>query len=63
MFPEGVRSIALEDNATKWQVFSHAGYHGASVTLVPGRRYSSLNAMGLQNPVKSLRKFHKVISQ
>lgn len=59
-FPKGVRSIILEENAPKMHVFTRVGYHGAHVTLEPGRRYPSLDAMGLENPVLSFRKFYNV---
>ena len=57
-----MHSITSEENATRCQVFTQVGYQGASVTLKPGRRYLTLDAMGLGNPVMSLRKFYKVIS-
>lgn len=60
-FPNGVNSVAINENA-KWQVFTKVGYHGATVVLDPGRRYTSLDAMGLGNPVKSLRKFPVVMN-
>ena len=47
----------MHENAKKWQVFTKVGYHGAKVFLDPGRRYASLDAMGLANPVKSMRRF------
>ena len=47
----------MMENAKKLEVFTEKSYHGAKVTLDPGRRYTSLNAMGLENPVKSMRKF------
>lgn len=53
-FPKGASSIVLKEDATKLQVFTKVGYHGAQVTLHPGRRYSSLDAMGLVNPVMSI---------
>ena len=53
-----------------WIVVGHCGSfrvlvttNGAHVTLQPGRRYSSLDAMGLVNPVVSLRMFNKVKSK
>lgn len=55
-----MQSIVLKEIAPKMQVFTRVGYHGAHVILEPGRRYSSLDAMGLENPVMSLRKFSKV---
>lgn len=61
-FPKGVSSIILKENAKKWQVFTKKGYNGAHVTLQPGRRYSSLDDIGLENPIISLRTFYKVIS-
>ena len=61
-FPKGVSSIILKENAKKWQVFTKVGYNGAHVTLQPGRRYSSLDDIGLENPIISLRTFYKVIS-
>ena len=56
-FPNGVSSIILKENATKWQVFTQLGYHGAKVSLDPGRRYKNLDDMGLGNTVKSIRRF------
>ena len=56
-FPDGVKSAVFKGNAEKWQVFTQVGYHGAKVILEPGRRYTSLDAMGLENPVKSMRRF------
>ncbi|KAJ7378928.1 hypothetical protein OS493_019623 [Desmophyllum pertusum] len=53
----GVSSIVLKENAKKWQVFTHVNYHGAKVILQPGRRYTSPDAMGLDNPVQSMRRF------
>ena len=47
----------MKENAKKLEVFTEKGYHGAKVTLVPGRRYTSLDAMGLGNSVKSIRRF------
>lgn len=41
----------------KWQVFTQVGYQGVSVTLYPGRHYTSLDAMGLGSPVKSMKRF------
>ena len=38
-------------------MFIQVRYQGVSVTLVPGRRYTSLDAMGLGSPVKSMRRF------
>jgi len=55
-FPNGVKSIILKENSKKWQVFTQAGFHGAKVILEPGRRYASLDAMGLGNAVKSMRR-------
>lgn len=46
----------MKENAKKWQVFTEVGYHGAKVTLDPGRCYTSLDAMGLGNTVKSVRR-------
>ncbi|XP_073252314.1 development-specific protein S-like isoform X1 [Porites lutea] len=59
IFPKGVTSIILEEKAPKWQAFTQVGYNGAHVILNPGRRYSSLVVMGLENPVMSLRTFDK----
>lgn len=53
----------LEEKAPKFQAFTQVGYNGAHVILDPGRRYSSLVDMGLENPVMSLRTFDKVISR
>lgn len=63
-FPDGVKSIIFLENAKEWQVFTSLGYHGAKVILQPGRRYRDLDAMGLVNPVKSMRRFtfEKVIN-
>ena len=61
-FPEGVRSIILEKNVQRWQVFTEKEFHGAQNTLDPGRVYKTLDDMGLGSPVLSLRKFYKVIS-
>jgi len=61
-FPGGARSIILKENAEKWKVFTQVGYHGTKATLQPGRSYSSLDAMGLANPVFSMRKFITVIT-
>ena len=61
--PNGAHSIVLKENAEKMQVFTKVGFNGAHVTLQPGRRYSSLDAMGLVNPVVSLRMFNKVKSK
>ena len=47
----------MYENAEKSQVFTEKDYHGTKVFLVPGRRYTSLDAMGLENPVKSMRRF------
>ena len=55
--------MVLKENAEKMQVFAKRGFRGAHVTLHPGRRYSSLDAMGLVNPVCSLRMFNKVKSK
>ena len=55
----GVSSIVLKENAKKWQVFTRVNYQGAKVTLEPGRRYSSRDAMGLDNPVQSMRTFQE----
>ena len=43
------------------KVFTNVEDNGAHVTLQPGRRYFSLDAMGLENTVNNLRKFYKVI--
>ena len=56
-FPNGAKSIIVEQTAMKWQVFTQVGYQGVSVTLVPGRRYTSLDAMGLGISVKSMKRF------
>ena len=56
-FPNGAKSIIVEETAMKWQVFTQVGYQGASVTLDPGRHYTSLDAMGLGIPVKSMKRF------
>lgn len=57
----GVNSVVINENAKKWQVFTKVGYHGAIDILEPGRRYTSLDTMGLGNPVKSLRKIPVVM--
>lgn len=49
--------INTSENATKWQVFTEKNWHGATVMLREGRRYATLDAMGLGNLVKSVRKF------
>ena len=56
-FPNGVSSIVVEETAKKWQVFTQVGYRGVSAPLEPGRHYSSLDAMGLGIPVKSMKRF------
>ncbi|KAJ7378927.1 hypothetical protein OS493_019622 [Desmophyllum pertusum] len=58
-FTSGVSSIVLKENAKKWQVFTRVNYQGAKVTLEPGRRYTSPDAMGLDNPVQSMKRFHE----
>ena len=54
--PNGAHSIVLKENAEEMQVFTKVGYNGAHLTLEPGRRYSNLSAMGLENPIMSMRK-------
>jgi len=50
--PNGAHSIVLKENAEKMQVFTKVGFNGAQVTLHPGRRYSSLDAMnGLETKI------------
>ena len=56
-FPNGARSIVVEETAKKWQVFTQVRYQGVSATLEPGRHYSSLDAMGLGIPVNSMKRF------
>ena len=46
----------MDENTKKWQVFTKVSYLGAKVTLKPGRRYTSLDSMGLGNYVKSMRR-------
>lgn len=56
-FSDGARSVILKENAKKWLVFTKVNFHGAEVALEPDRRYTSLDSMGLGNPIKSMRIF------
>lgn len=49
--------MILGENAKKWQVFTQVSYQGANTKLMPGRHYTSLDAMGLGNPVQSMKRF------
>ena len=54
--PRGGSSIILQENAGRWRAFTGETYKGAFTILEPGKRYKSLEEMGLGNPVKSFRK-------
>ena len=49
--------LLSEETAKKWQVFTQVRYQGVMVALEPGRHYSSLDAMSLGSPVKSMKRF------
>lgn len=50
----------MGENAEKRQVFTQMSYQGANTILMPGRHYTSLDAMGLGNPVQSMKRFSAV---
>ena len=52
----GGSSIIVQENAGRWRAFTGETYKGAFTILEPGKRYKSLEEMGLGNPVKSFRK-------
>ena len=54
--PRGGSSIIVQENAGRWRAFTEVTYQGAYAILEPGKRYESLEEMGLGNPVKSFRK-------
>ena len=56
MFPGGVKSIKIGDDAGNWQAFVQVNFLGAHVTLNQGQLYNSPGDMGLNGPVKSMRK-------
>ena len=56
MFPGGVKSIQIADAAGNWQAFVNVSFGGAHVMLNQGQLYNSPDAMGLNAPVKSMRK-------
>lgn len=56
MLPRGGSSIIVQESAGRWRAFTEVTYQGAYAILEPGKRYKSLEEMGLGNPVKSFRK-------
>ena len=56
MFPDGVKSIQIGAEAGTWQAFVNVSYEGTPETLEQGHFYKSPRAMGLDAPVKSMRK-------
>ena len=55
-FPEGVKSIQIGAEAGNWQAFVNVSFGGTPETLEQGHFYKSPGAMGLDAPVKSMRK-------
>ena len=55
-FPAGVQSIQIGDEAGNWQAFTDVSYGGVQARLNQGQLYNSPDAMGLNAPVKSMRK-------
>lgn len=46
----------LGESAGNWQAFAKVSYQGPHVTLNQGQQYSTPSQMGLNGPVKSMRK-------
>ena len=55
-FPKGVNSIKIGATAGNWQAFVEPNYGGSHVTLDQGQLHNSLQDMGLNGPIKSIRK-------
>lgn len=52
--------MTLQDQRTPWLVYPECSYNGTGKPVLPDRIYKDLASIGLDSPVKSMRKENPV---